>query len=158
MKIYVNNERENFFIWLEAARKSFKTEFEMCYRRGILKKDNKISFLQAFKHLKKSFNHVRSEWFKNYVKLDYSPWTCKCGHYRGIKFSGIKCNFCQTNVKLKTKKNNIMSGKGDSPRNCFSKQFKNNYDEINWGHEKKEKKQIEEKPPELKNKEIISFD
>ncbi len=27
-----------------------------------------------------------------------------------------------------------MSGKGDSPRNCFSKQFKNNFDDINWGH------------------------
>jgi transcription initiation factor TFIIIB Brf1 subunit/transcription initiation factor TFIIB len=24
------------------------------------------------------------------------------------------------------------SGKGDSPRNCFSKQFKDNYEEINW--------------------------
>lgn len=25
------------------------------------------------------------------------------------------------------------AGKGDSPRNCFSKEFKNNHDEINWG-------------------------
>jgi len=25
-----------------------------------------------------------------------------------------------------------MNGKGDKPRNCFSKQFKNNFDEINW--------------------------
>lgn len=25
-----------------------------------------------------------------------------------------------------------MNGKGDKPRNCFSKQYKNNYDEINW--------------------------
>lgn len=25
-----------------------------------------------------------------------------------------------------------MNGKGDKPRNCFSKQFKNNYEEINW--------------------------
>ena len=24
------------------------------------------------------------------------------------------------------------NGKGDSPRSCFSKQFKNNYSEINW--------------------------
>lgn len=23
-------------------------------------------------------------------------------------------------------------GKGDSPRNCFSKQYKNNYDSIKW--------------------------
>lgn len=26
-----------------------------------------------------------------------------------------------------------MNGKGDKPRNCFSRQFKNNYDAINWG-------------------------
>jgi len=25
-----------------------------------------------------------------------------------------------------------MNGKGSSPRNCFSKRFKSNYDEINW--------------------------
>lgn len=25
-----------------------------------------------------------------------------------------------------------MNGKGDKPRNCFSKTYKNNYDEINW--------------------------
>lgn len=29
------------------------------------------------------------------------------------------------------------NGKGDSPRSCFSKKFKDNYSEINW--EKKEK-------------------
>ena len=29
-----------------------------------------------------------------------------------------------------------MSGKGDKPRNCFSKRFKNNYDEIDWGRGK----------------------
>lgn len=26
-----------------------------------------------------------------------------------------------------------MNGKGDSPRNCFSKQYRSNYDTINWG-------------------------
>jgi hypothetical protein len=26
-----------------------------------------------------------------------------------------------------------MNGKGDAPRNCFSKQFKDNYDSIDWG-------------------------
>lgn len=26
-----------------------------------------------------------------------------------------------------------MNGKGDSPRNCFSKQYRTNYDGINWG-------------------------
>jgi hypothetical protein len=25
-----------------------------------------------------------------------------------------------------------MSGKGDKPRNCFSKQFKDNFDQIKW--------------------------
>ena len=29
-----------------------------------------------------------------------------------------------------------MNGKGDTHRNCFSKQFKKNYDSINWGHSK----------------------
>jgi hypothetical protein len=28
------------------------------------------------------------------------------------------------------------AGKGDSPRNCFSKQFKDNYDLINWSKHK----------------------
>lgn len=26
----------------------------------------------------------------------------------------------------------MSAGKGDKPRNCFSKKFKDNYDEINW--------------------------
>ncbi len=26
----------------------------------------------------------------------------------------------------------MSAGKGDKPRNCFSKQYKNNYDQINW--------------------------
>ena len=29
-----------------------------------------------------------------------------------------------------------MNGKGDSPRNCFSKAYKSNYDTINWGRPK----------------------
>lgn len=29
-----------------------------------------------------------------------------------------------------------MNGKGSSPRNCFSKKFKSNYDAINWGRPK----------------------
>lgn len=27
----------------------------------------------------------------------------------------------------------MSAGKGDKPRNCFSKQYKDRYDEINWG-------------------------
>lgn len=30
----------------------------------------------------------------------------------------------------------MSNGKGDSPRNCFSKAFKDNYDSINWGRAK----------------------
>ena len=30
----------------------------------------------------------------------------------------------------------MSAGKGDKPRNCFSKNYKNNYDEINWGNKK----------------------
>ena len=26
----------------------------------------------------------------------------------------------------------MSAGKGDKPRNCFSKKYKNNYDDINW--------------------------
>lgn len=29
-----------------------------------------------------------------------------------------------------------MAGKGDKPRSCFSKRFKDNYDEIDWGRGK----------------------
>lgn len=29
-----------------------------------------------------------------------------------------------------------MNGKGDSPRSCFSNQYKSNYDNINWGRAK----------------------
>jgi hypothetical protein len=32
----------------------------------------------------------------------------------------------------------MSAGKGDKPRNCFSKDYKNNYDKINW--KSKEKK------------------
>ena len=30
----------------------------------------------------------------------------------------------------------MSNGKGDRPRNCFSKQFKDNYDQIDWGRKK----------------------
>jgi hypothetical protein len=33
----------------------------------------------------------------------------------------------------------MSAGKGSKPRNCFSKDFKDNYDQINWD-KKKEKK------------------
>lgn len=29
----------------------------------------------------------------------------------------------------------MSAGKGDKPRNCFSKKFKDNYDEINWNYD-----------------------
>ncbi|MEY3311858.1 MAG: hypothetical protein RL348_1198 [Bacteroidota bacterium] len=34
----------------------------------------------------------------------------------------------------------MSAGKGDKPRNCFSKKYKNNYDEIDWNRKKKIKK------------------
>lgn len=33
-----------------------------------------------------------------------------------------------------------MNGKGDKPRSCFSKNFKKNYENINWTKVKKETK------------------
>lgn len=38
-------------------------------------------------------------------------------------------------MKKKSDKN-FGAGKGDSPRNCFSKKFKENYDQIDWGERK----------------------
>jgi hypothetical protein len=38
----------------------------------------------------------------------------------------------------------MSAGKGDRPRNCFSKKFKNNYDNIIW-------KQNKKKPEKQKN-------
>lgn len=35
-----------------------------------------------------------------------------------------------------------MAGKGDKPRHCFSKKFKENFDKINW---KKQSKSLVEK-------------
>lgn len=34
----------------------------------------------------------------------------------------------------------MSAGKGSKPRNCFSKDFKNNYDSINWNRSKKNTK------------------
>tara|TARA_B100000287_G_scaffold415531_1_gene449228 strand:+ start:206 stop:328 length:123 start_codon:yes stop_codon:yes gene_type:complete len=38
-----------------------------------------------------------------------------------------------------SKKKNNSAGKGDKARSCYSKNFKNNYDKINWGRKKKRK-------------------
>ena len=40
-------------------------------------------------------------------------------------------------VAVSKKKAN--NGKGDKPRNCFSKSYKKNYDSINWGKKKSKK-------------------
>ena len=37
------------------------------------------------------------------------------------------------------KKNNS-AGKGDSPRNCFSQKYRDNYDMINWNKKNMQKK------------------
>jgi len=37
------------------------------------------------------------------------------------------------------KNNSCSAGKGDRPRNCFSQNYRDNYDSINWT--KKEKKE-----------------
>ena len=39
---------------------------------------------------------------------------------------------CSNNSCCKTNQ----AGKGDKPRNCFSKSFKDNYDEIDWSHDR----------------------
>lgn len=40
----------------------------------------------------------------------------------------------------KTKTNEMSAGKGDKPRSCFSKVYKDNYDDINWGATRKNEK------------------
>ena len=37
----------------------------------------------------------------------------------------------------KSKQKKPLNGKGDAPRNCHSKKFKDNYDNIDWGKKKK---------------------
>tara|TARA_Y100001938_G_scaffold151087_1_gene245857 strand:- start:16010 stop:16144 length:135 start_codon:yes stop_codon:yes gene_type:complete len=39
----------------------------------------------------------------------------------------------------KNKQAKTGAGKGSSPRNCFSKKYKDNYEQINWGNKKKKK-------------------
>jgi len=43
-----------------------------------------------------------------------------------------------------------MAGKGDKPRNCFTQNFKDNYDSINWG------KKPEDKERKIGNKSKMS--
>lgn len=40
----------------------------------------------------------------------------------------------------------MSAGKGDKPRNCFSKEYKNNYEKINWG-KKKQNTKFKKMPP-----------
>jgi hypothetical protein len=47
----------------------------------------------------------------------------------------------------------MSAGKGDKPRNCFSKNYKNNYDNIIW--EKKNKPDVKVK--EIKGKKIYVY-
>jgi len=39
----------------------------------------------------------------------------------------------------------MSAGKGDKPRNCFSKKYKNNYDEIDWGRKNSDLKNAKKK-------------
>lgn len=42
-------------------------------------------------------------------------------------------------LEVAVSKNKSNNGKGDKPRNCFSKKYKKNYDSINWGKKKSKK-------------------
>lgn len=52
----------------------------------------------------------------------------------------------------------MSAGKGDKPRNCFSKKYKNNYDEIDWGRKNSDlkKSEINNKPRLLKTPKLKS--
>ena len=45
---------------------------------------------------------------------------------------------------MNNKDSNNTAGKGDSPRNCFSQKYRDNYDSINWNKK------------EIKNEKIIN--
>ena len=45
-----------------------------------------------------------------------------------------------------------MAGKGDKPRNCFSKKFKDNYDDIDWGRKKNKRSRKRNSRGVLNNK------
>lgn len=47
----------------------------------------------------------------------------------------------------------MSAGKGDKPRNCFSKNFRNNYDKILWKKKREKKVTIVQK----NNKTIIKY-
>jgi hypothetical protein len=42
----------------------------------------------------------------------------------------------QKNPNMNQSRPNKEAGKGDSPRNCFSNRFKENFDSINWSDER----------------------
>ena len=42
----------------------------------------------------------------------------------------------QRSPNMNQSRPNKEAGKGDSPRNCFSNRFKQNFDSINWSDEK----------------------
>jgi len=42
----------------------------------------------------------------------------------------------QKSPNMNQSRPNKEAGKGDSPRNCFSNRFKQNFDSINWSDEK----------------------
>jgi hypothetical protein len=48
-------------------------------------------------------------------------------------------------------KNNNMAGKGDSPRNCFSKKYRDNYDLINWNKKEEYSVCYDENAIEIRN-------
>jgi hypothetical protein len=41
----------------------------------------------------------------------------------------------------------MSAGKGSKPRNCFSKDFKDNYDQIDWDKKKEKKEEGVKKMP-----------
>ncbi len=51
---------------------------------------------------------------------------------------------------MNEKSTNNQAGKGDKPRNCFSEQYRNNYESINWS------KKINEKNKNINNSDIVT--
>lgn len=52
--------------WLWSAWRNFRGEFVMCWRRAVLKRDNAMTVMNAWEHLKRSCGHVLSQEFRVY--------------------------------------------------------------------------------------------
>lgn len=59
--------------WLVMALRNFLCELHMCFRRTILRRDNKMSPGQAWEHLEQTIHHIRSGDYYCYAVTGHWP-------------------------------------------------------------------------------------